>query len=41
MINAGLLAGNAVAMGAFYMDPSMMGGLCLLRATAAMSRELH
>ncbi|CAO1419810.1 unnamed protein product [Diamesa serratosioi] len=40
MINAGLLAGNAVAMGAFYMDPSMMGGLGLLGATAAMSTAM-
>lgn len=36
-LNAGLLAGNVAAMGAFYMDPSMMGGLGLLGATAAMS----
>jgi NAD(P) transhydrogenase len=37
MINGGLLAGNAAAMAAFYMDPSLIGGLSYLGATAAMS----
>lgn len=37
MINGGLLAANAAAMAAFYMDPSLAGGLGLLGATAAMS----
>lgn len=37
-INGGLLAGNALAMGAFYMDPTFTGGLGLLGATAAMVR---
>lgn len=37
LINGGLLAGNAVAMAAFYMDPSMMGGLGLLGTSAALS----
>ena len=36
----GLLAGNAVAMGAFFMDPTMMGGLGWLGATAAMSTTM-
>lgn len=35
-INGGLLAGNALAMGAFYFDPSLTQGLGLLGATAAM-----
>lgn len=39
-INGGLLAGNALAMAAFYMDPTMMGGLGLLGATAAMSTAM-
>jgi len=37
MLNAGLLAGNAAAMAAFYMEPSMMGGLGLLGTTAGLS----
>lgn len=40
LINGGLLAGNALAMAAFYMDPSMVGGLGLLGATAAMSTAM-
>lgn len=39
-INGGLLAGNALAMGMFYMEPSMTGGLGLLGATAAMSTAM-
>lgn len=39
-INGGLLAGNAVAMGAFFMDPTLMGGLGWLGATAAMSTAM-
>lgn len=39
-INGGLLAGNALAMAAFYMDPTMMGGLGWLGATAAMSTAM-
>lgn len=35
-INGGLLAGNALCMGAFYFDPTFGGGLGLLGATAAM-----
>jgi H+-translocating NAD(P) transhydrogenase len=37
MINGGLLAGNALAMGMFYMEPTLNGGLGLLGGTAAMS----
>lgn len=37
VLNGALLAGNALAMAAFYMDPTMMTGLGLLGATAAMS----
>lgn len=36
-INAGLLATNAAAMAAFYMDPSLGVGLGLLGTTAALS----
>ncbi|XP_055377553.1 NAD(P) transhydrogenase, mitochondrial-like [Condylostylus longicornis] len=36
-INAALLAGNVGAMGAFYMEPTLSGGLGLLGATSAMS----
>lgn len=36
-INGGLLAGNAAAMAAFFMDPTMIGGLSCLGATAALS----
>ncbi|XP_050068389.1 NAD(P) transhydrogenase, mitochondrial-like [Anopheles maculipalpis] len=39
-INGGLLAGNLAAMGAFYLEPSMAGGLGLLGATAAMSTAM-
>lgn len=39
-INAGLLAGNALAMGAFYFDTSLAGGLGLLGGTAAMSTAM-
>jgi H+-translocating NAD(P) transhydrogenase len=37
MINAGLLAGNVAAMGAFYMTPTLEGGLGCLGTTAALS----
>lgn len=37
LINTGLLAGNLGAMGAFYFEPSLAGGLGLLGGTAAMS----
>ncbi|XP_063700559.1 NAD(P) transhydrogenase, mitochondrial-like [Culicoides brevitarsis] len=37
LINGGLLAGNIAAMGAFYFEPSLAGGLGLLGGTAAMS----
>jgi NAD(P) transhydrogenase len=37
IINGGLLAGNALAMGAFYMEPTLNGGLGLLGATSVMS----
>lgn len=40
LLNSGLLAGNVLAMAAFYMDPSMMGGLGLLGATAALSTTM-
>lgn len=40
MINGGLLAGNAIAMGAFFMDPTLLGGLGWLGATAAMSTAM-
>lgn len=40
LINGGLLAGNAIAMGAFFMDPTLMGGLGWLGATAAMSTAM-
>lgn len=40
MINAGLLGGNVLAMGAFFMDPTLMGGLGWLGATAAMSTAM-
>lgn len=40
MINAGLLGGNALAMAAFFMDPTLMGGLGWLGATAAMSTAM-
>uniref|UniRef100_U5ESM1 NAD(P) transhydrogenase, mitochondrial n=1 Tax=Corethrella appendiculata TaxID=1370023 RepID=U5ESM1_9DIPT len=36
-INGGLLAGNALAMGLFYTEPSLAGGLGLLGTTAALS----
>lgn len=39
-INAGLLLGNAVAMAAFYMDPSFIGGLGILGATAILSTTM-
>lgn len=34
------MAGNAAAMGAFFMDPTLMGGLGWLGATAAMSTAM-
>lgn len=34
------MAGNAIAMGAFFMDPTLMGGLGWLGATAAMSTAM-
>lgn len=37
LLNGGLMAANALAMAAFYADPSMAMGLGLLGATAAMS----
>lgn len=40
LLNGGLLAGNALAMTLFYMDPSMTTGLGLLGATAAMSTAM-
>lgn len=40
LINAGLLAGNVGAMGAFYMAGSMSEGLGLLGATSAMSAAM-
>uniref|UniRef100_A0A1L8E0C8 NAD(P) transhydrogenase, mitochondrial n=1 Tax=Nyssomyia neivai TaxID=330878 RepID=A0A1L8E0C8_9DIPT len=39
-INGGLLAGNALAMGMFYMEPTMAGGLGLLGATSLMSSAM-
>lgn len=36
-INGGLLAGNALAMAAFFMEPTLAGGLGWLGATAGMS----
>ncbi|XP_055678422.1 NAD(P) transhydrogenase, mitochondrial-like [Lutzomyia longipalpis] len=39
-INGGLLAGNALAMGMFYMEPTMAGGLGLLGATSLMSTAM-
>lgn len=40
VLNAGLLAGNALAMAAFYMDPSLTVGLGLLGTTAALSTAM-
>lgn len=40
MINGGLLAGNALAMGAFYLEPTLNGGLGLLGTTAALSTAM-
>lgn len=40
VLNGGLLAGNALAMGAFYMDPTLYGGLGLLGTTAALSTAM-
>lgn len=40
LINGGLLAGNALAMGAFYMEPTLTGGLGLLGATSVMSTAM-
>lgn len=39
-INGGLLAANAAAMAAFYMDPSLMQGLGILGTTAALSTAM-
>lgn len=39
-LNGGLLAGNALAMAAFYMDPSLTAGLGLLGTTAALSTAM-
>lgn len=39
-LNGGLLAANAVAMAAFFMDPSLMQGLGLLGATAGLSTAM-
>ncbi|XP_055699861.1 NAD(P) transhydrogenase, mitochondrial-like [Phlebotomus papatasi] len=39
-INGGLLAGNALAMGMFYMEPTLAGGLGLLGATSLMSTAM-
>lgn len=39
-INAGLLAGNAAAMGYFFIDPTLAGGLTALGSTAALSTIL-
>ncbi|XP_055623090.1 NAD(P) transhydrogenase, mitochondrial-like [Toxorhynchites rutilus septentrionalis] len=40
LINAGLLAGNIGAMGLFYVEPTMAGGLGLLGTTAALSTAM-
>lgn len=40
VINGSLLAGNALAMGLFYMDPTLYGGLGLLGTTAALSTAM-
>lgn len=40
LINSGLLAGNALAMAAFYMDPTLTAGLGLLGTTAALSTAM-
>lgn len=40
VINGGLLAANAAAMTAFYMDPSLTTGLGILGATAALSTTM-
>lgn len=40
VLNGALLAGNALAMGAFFMDPSLAGGLGLLGTTAALSTTM-
>ncbi|XP_059619909.1 NAD(P) transhydrogenase, mitochondrial-like [Phlebotomus argentipes] len=40
LINGGLLAGNALAMGMFFMEPTMAGGLGLLGATSLMSTAM-
>uniref|UniRef100_A0A6B2EGJ3 NAD(P) transhydrogenase, mitochondrial n=1 Tax=Phlebotomus kandelakii TaxID=1109342 RepID=A0A6B2EGJ3_9DIPT len=40
VINGGLLAGNALAMGMFYMEPTLAGGLGLLGATSLMSTAM-
>ncbi|GAB0093708.1 NAD(P) transhydrogenase, mitochondrial [Sergentomyia squamirostris] len=39
-INGGLMAGNALAMGMFYMEPTLAGGLGLLGATSLMSTAM-
>lgn len=39
-LNGALLVGNALAMAAFYMDPTMQTGLGLLGATAFMSTAM-
>lgn len=39
-LNAGLLAANLGAMGLFFSDPSLMGGLGMLGATAALSATM-
>lgn len=39
-MNGGLLAANAAAMAAFYMDPSLIQGLGLLGTTAALSTTM-
>lgn len=39
-LNAGLLAANLGAMALFFSDPSLMGGLGMLGATAALSATM-
>ncbi|XP_055532528.1 NAD(P) transhydrogenase, mitochondrial-like [Wyeomyia smithii] len=39
-LNAGLLAGNIGAMGLFFMEPTLTGGLGLLGTTAALSTAM-